>query len=85
VWPDFTVTTQGQYVWFNHPEETWSPAKVLEGGNEDISIEMVDGGLVRPNAFCVSPCRRVQCRENHARGRILTPSQTWQRRRHSSS
>ena len=37
---------QGQYVWYNHPEETWSPARVTEGGTEDISIEMVDGGLV---------------------------------------
>ena len=32
-------------MWFNHPEDTWSPAKVTTGGNEDISIEMVDGGL----------------------------------------
>lgn len=50
---------QGAYVWFNHPEDTWSPAKVTTGGNEDISIEMVDGGLVRAphfSAACVSPC-----------------------------
>ena len=41
-------------MWFNHPEETWSPAQVTTGGNEDVSIEMVDGGLVRAN---VTPSR----------------------------
>ncbi len=45
---------QGQYVWYNHPEDTWSPAKVLEGGSEDISVEMVDGGLVRAQRHPVS-------------------------------
>ena len=33
-------------MWFNHPEETWIPAKVNEGGTGMITVEM-DDGLVR--------------------------------------
>jgi len=34
---------KGDWVWFNHPEETWIPAKVTEGGSGDITVEMDDG------------------------------------------
>jgi myosin-7 len=30
---------KGGWVWFNHPQLTWIPAKVLVGGREDITVE----------------------------------------------
>ena len=34
----------GSVVWFDHPEETWSPANVLSGASAAVVVAMVDGG-----------------------------------------
>ena len=36
---------KGSYVWFNHPEETWLPALVSEGGSGDVTVELEDSGM----------------------------------------
>ena len=42
----FVLRPQGGWVWFNHPQLTWIPAKVLVGGKEDITVEDDEEKLV---------------------------------------
>lgn len=34
----------GSYVWFDHPEETWTPAKVLSGASAAVRVALVGTG-----------------------------------------
>ena len=55
---------KGSYVWFNHPEETWIPAVVTEGGSGDVTVELEDRYLnCLETLIPDSLCKKVQNRQ----------------------